>query len=518
MIDRVYRGWQPGGLIRYLFGPGRFNEHENPRVVATWDGRPDQWQRAATGPGKFDFDLRPLISALSAPMSAAGLPLVTPDPDNPEHARFFRTLPDGRRVAQQGPVFHVTLRNADDDRVLTDAEWGHIAEEMMHRSGVARRGDVGAPRWVAVRHDDDGIHIMATLVRQDTARRVHPQYYKRRLRAAAEAMEALYGVTSTAPADRTAAVAESRAEKEKAARAGRDVAARVEVRDAVAQAAAVSVDLDGFQQALESRGYGVELVRFPSGDLRGYKVARPEDVDRQGEPIWFSGSKLAADLSLPRLLRRWEQTRRGGMSPRARSNVAPVGADAGQWWVRYTLTAVDAARVGLQRDPSQVDGVAHAVGDVFAALDHGEGHVVSGHGARWDRAARAPYTPVPVTAVLAEDLRWAAWGLGSTGVGSSAALELLAALAALALQIAALHQHNGRVHQARAARRAARLDSGPVSPRPRAQPTQPIAARGPTQKRGRGSGETTARQGVRGQSWTQRTGPPSGPRRPTQGQ
>ena len=34
---KVVRGNDIGGLLRYLFGPGRANEHTNPHIVAAWD-------------------------------------------------------------------------------------------------------------------------------------------------------------------------------------------------------------------------------------------------------------------------------------------------------------------------------------------------------------------------------------------------------------------------------------------------------------------------------------------------
>ncbi|MCU1654613.1 MAG: hypothetical protein JWQ60_5762, partial [Pseudonocardia sp.] len=40
MIAKVSRGWRVGGLLRYLMGPGRANEHTEQRVVASWDGAP----------------------------------------------------------------------------------------------------------------------------------------------------------------------------------------------------------------------------------------------------------------------------------------------------------------------------------------------------------------------------------------------------------------------------------------------------------------------------------------------
>jgi hypothetical protein len=37
----------------------------------------------------------------------------------------------------------------------------------------------------------------------------------------------------------------------------------------------------------------------------GYAVALRDDCNAAGDTIWYSGSTLAADLSLPTLRRRW---------------------------------------------------------------------------------------------------------------------------------------------------------------------------------------------------------------------
>ena len=37
MIGKVTRGRDVGGLLRYLFGRGRRNEHIRPHLVAGWD-------------------------------------------------------------------------------------------------------------------------------------------------------------------------------------------------------------------------------------------------------------------------------------------------------------------------------------------------------------------------------------------------------------------------------------------------------------------------------------------------
>ena len=38
MIPNITRGARVGGLLRYLYGPGKREEHTNPHLVAAWDG------------------------------------------------------------------------------------------------------------------------------------------------------------------------------------------------------------------------------------------------------------------------------------------------------------------------------------------------------------------------------------------------------------------------------------------------------------------------------------------------
>ena len=44
-------------------------------------------------------------------------------------------------------------------------------------------------------------------------------------------------------------------------------------------------------------------------EVTGYAVALPGDAAEDGGPVWFGGGKLAADLTLPKLRRRWEPAR-----------------------------------------------------------------------------------------------------------------------------------------------------------------------------------------------------------------
>jgi hypothetical protein len=338
VITKVVHGWRVGGLISYLMGPGRAQEHVRPRVVASWDGRGAAWQPAQTGAGEFDLELGPMIRALRAPAIAAG-------------------LGESDDQGKRGYVWHCSARVAAGDRVLTDAEWGEVARELLDGSSVAARSDAGGPRWVAIRHADDHIHIAVVLVRQDTCRRFWPSHDYPRLRTAAQQIERRLGLAVTATADGTAARAPGRGEIEKARRQGREPA-RVELARAVRAASVTAAGLAGFVAALEVAGYRVEVRRAPSGDLLGYKVARADDVTAAGEPVFFSGSRLAPDLSLPRLMEAWDSAGRG--------SGAAVSLGAARRRVEAARAAVGSARRGGSGEDA--DGIVQATGAVVTAL------------------------------------------------------------------------------------------------------------------------------------------------------
>ncbi len=431
MITKVVHGWRVGGLIAYLMGPGRAQEHVRPRVVASWDGRDAAWQPPQLGDGESGRDLGPLIRALRAPAVAAGLP---------EHDD------EGKR----GYVWHCSARVAGGDRVLSDAEWAEVARELLDGAGVAARDDAGGPRWVAIRHADDHIHIAVVLVRQDTCRRIWPRRDYPRLREAAQRIERRLGLTVTASADGTAARAPSRGELEKARRQGREPA-RVELARAVRTAAVASSDIAGFVSALEGAGYLVELRRGPSGDPLGYKVARRGDVSAAGGVVFYSGSKLAPDLSLPRLVRGWEEAAQG--------SDAAVPVDAARRRVEGARAAVGAARRG--HGVEDADGIAHATRDVLTAMAGWSGEL-GGAAEAFDRAARPPRTAVAAPGPSGAGLRRVARQLvrrrGMLGVSDepgAAMVALAVAMAALLREIAAWQRERDREHQAAAARAAA---------------------------------------------------------------
>ena len=215
MIGKISapRGERVEPLIRYLYGPGRREEHTDPHLVAGW-WHPAELEPPLRADGKRDF--RRLLGLLCQPHAAMG------------------------SRAMQRPVWHCAVRAAPEDRMLSDEEWAQVACDVMHRTGLAPRGqEDDAVRWVAVRHGDDHIHIVAMLARQDRRRpRLSNDRY--RVREACLAAEERYGLRRTAAGDRTAAPPPSRAESEKAARNGRSEAPRVTLRREVSRAAAAA--------------------------------------------------------------------------------------------------------------------------------------------------------------------------------------------------------------------------------------------------------------------------------------
>lgn len=100
------------------------------------------------------------------------------------------------------PVWHCSVHNHPDDPVLSDEQWAPVAAAFLDGAGLAPAGDLAAVRWLAVRHGDDHVHLVATLVRQD-GRTVWPRHDYRRCQSVARGIEERLGLrpgirTSTA--------------------------------------------------------------------------------------------------------------------------------------------------------------------------------------------------------------------------------------------------------------------------------------------------------------------------------
>ncbi|MEU4583549.1 hypothetical protein AB0F92_15905 [Kitasatospora aureofaciens] len=201
----------------------------------------------------------------------------------------------------------------------------------MHATGIAPKGDTKACRWVAVRHNADHIHIVATLMRQDGRTPDNGRDFTRAQREARQ-IEIDYALRRVRSGDGTAAKRPTQAEQHRAKRLGQATTTREQLRTKVRLAVAASSTEEQFFLALDQFGVLFKESLLPSGDVKGYSVTLP------GETAWFSGSNLAPDLSLPKI-----RQRLAAIDPLSRK-LTPTAA-----WkqaVRTTETIPNALRTG----------------------------------------------------------------------------------------------------------------------------------------------------------------------------
>ncbi|MEU8958501.1 mobilization protein [Streptomyces sp. NPDC048518] len=304
MIPKIILGSGPDATRRtigYLFGKGRANEHIDPHLVASWNGfAPDPGRSSHRDPKDA---MAQLVAQLDQPVKMLG------------------------DKAPKDTVWHCPIRAAPEDPILTDAQWADIARRIVAAAGIAPDGDKEGCRWVAVRHADDHIHIAATLVRQD-GRRPERGYDQRAVQREAREVEVDYGLRRLKQGDGTGAKRPTSKEHFKAKRLGQDAATRDVLRLRVRRAVAAASDEAEFLALLEATGVTVRLKLGPSGDALGCNFALPDDTNDRGEPVFYAGSTLAPDLSLPKIRKSLATT-----SPE------PIAVRPGDPWHQATAAA-----------------------------------------------------------------------------------------------------------------------------------------------------------------------------------
>ncbi|MFG2224508.1 relaxase/mobilization nuclease domain-containing protein [Streptomyces sp. NPDC048644] len=337
MIPKIHKqGSKTIGLIRYLYGPGTHEEHVDPHLVAAFDP-------LAPDPGRDpQATYKQLQQLLDQPVNA---------------------LPKQRRPDKH--VWHLSVRAAPGDPVLSDEDWAAIARRMVAATGIAPDGDETACRWAAIRHADDHTHIIATLVRDD-GRRPRRHNEARRAQTECRRIEADYGLRRVTPGDGTAAKRPTSAERHKAERLGQTATSRELLREHVHRALAGAADETEFFDRLTAEGVRIKKRIAPSGDVLGYSVAVPGDRNGNQEPIWFSGSKLAPDLSLPKIRKRFAAVTDMPELPAA---LERSGASAPVRARHFAAEATDAALASMASDDDTA-AAAHLIGagEVIDAL------------------------------------------------------------------------------------------------------------------------------------------------------
>ncbi|NKS68262.1 relaxase/mobilization nuclease domain-containing protein [Rhodococcus hoagii] len=529
MIDKILRGWDAKGLVRYLMGKGNHNEHTMPTVIGAWQADPGALQPDRTGPGDFDFDpdsYNQLLEHINETAEAAGLPRRQPQQGEPGYTKH-------------GYVWHCSLSLGPEDGELSFEQWSEVARDVMDRTGISPVDDPGGCRWIAVHHGkskegNDHIHIAAVLVRQDTGRRFHPKDDFSKTRKVMREWEDRLGLRATAINDGTAAPATTRGEQEKAkkraelgydgfARGEAGAPAKVQLRQVVTETAAVSNSAEEFLANLRDQGVLVRLRRDEAGQVSGYAVADPEDRDqRTGKPIFFGGRKLAPELSWPRLERGW--TYAAPAPAAAEGAAAPARPHE---VIEGAAQKVRAAAAAVRDQTEPGEHVASSLQPLLSAWARvAEGAQKRGELTRaswdYDRAARSPRNaPTTVAGEAARALRESSRELSALGIVSgrgkqrAAGLELALAVSTLLLELAAWFEQSRQLHHADAALASARSiaqfgeSTNAVAPDARWKGVR-VPDQGRARDRAAARGNTTRPPFTK--PWTPpRTTPPQGP-------
>ena len=278
VANKGRRGSNTAGLLRYLFGRGRHNEHIDPHIVAAWDS---DWVRGETWGAEAEHPAG--RSRLAAELDA---------------------LMNGHQLAPpEGHVYHVVLSLPPADlpegeQRLPDAQWRTLVESAVAHMGLDQDGC----RWAAIHHGpsiegNDHIHLVVNTATADG--RITNLYRDwTRWRQWCRQVEDQHAWTATAPAGEGRSQATSYPELVRASKA-KHPSDRDRLRDLVSRAAAGTDSEIAFVSQL--RNQQVVVTGWPAeGPVTGYKVALPA-----AEPLWFAGSTLRRDLSLPRLRARW---------------------------------------------------------------------------------------------------------------------------------------------------------------------------------------------------------------------
>ena len=306
MIPNVVKGADMPGLVRYLTGRGRENEHTNPHVIGGDGILQSLYGADELGPK----DAARIAAYLDEPRRVFGTEIRTQvreqDPET------------GARKAtgtwREQHVWHCSL-SLPPGEVLSEQQWEQVSRELMDGMGFTAESGHAPARWVAIHHGaskggNDHIHIAASMVREDGTRwegRFRDWPTSQRV---CREVEQRHGLTVVqGPELGTASRGTRRVEARKQdAAPGRSTSAvlpREDLASRVRSAAVASTSEAEWVRRL--RGSGVVLKpRFAEGStdvVVGYRAA----LKGQGRLDFYGGGQLGRDLTLPRLREAWPQ-------------------------------------------------------------------------------------------------------------------------------------------------------------------------------------------------------------------
>lgn len=465
MIPNIVTGGDTGGLMRYLVGPGRANEHENPHVIAGSRDIVRKWGDWET------------ISVSQASEIATRLDAYMHETGTFPTGKTRRFNPATGQVEWTGEieathVWHCSLSLSPEEAALGDEVWGRIASDFMDEMGFTGSDGKAPCRWVAIHHGSaknggDHIHIAATIVREDGTK-WSPWYDQRRAQKACNVLEHRYGLLVVESREHgRGSRCDSAAAQNAAKRAGASRTDRAVLEERLRAAATASASEADFVR--QARRLGVRLhPRFAHGRtdiVVGYSAALRTENGQQTR--WWGGGRIARDLTLTQLRTRWEDTPTSALEaveawkghyPKRAPYDGPLWEDRiralGHFRAHLEqLSPTD--RVGLANASADIAGLLHA--QAITARTSGGRDMLERAAVQVGRCAQLKTRPtnkrlVDVGARMASDL---ALSIAAASSPHMAAVALAHAAVDLVQAIADLHEAAGQAATAAAIERDA---------------------------------------------------------------
>ena len=306
MIPHITKGSDLGGLLRYLTGPGRQNEHTHPHVIGG-DGFLQAWHgHAELGAGA----TADIAAYLDDPRRSYGVEMMAKawQQDPQTGARVPVLDKDGQQVWRDVNVWHCSLALPAGE-VLSADQWEQVTREFADGMNLTDAGGHSPVRWVAIHHGpskngNDHVHIAASMVREDGTR------WEGRFRDWPTAqrvcrdLEQRHGLTPVLGGQHgTATRGVTPIELADQQRSSAPLTQRDQLAQQVRAAAVASASEAEWLRRMRSGGVLV-MPRFAEGStdvVAGYRAA----LKGQQQLRFYGGGQLGRDLSLPRLRELW---------------------------------------------------------------------------------------------------------------------------------------------------------------------------------------------------------------------
>lgn len=477
MIPNIVSGGDTGGLMCYLVGPGRANEHENPHVIAGSRDIVRKWGDWET------------ISLSQASEIATRLDAYMHEMGTFPTGKVRRFNPATGQVEWTGKieanhVWHCSLSLSPEEAALGDEVWGRIASDFMDEMGFTGADGKAPCRWVAIHHGSaknggDHIHIAANIVREDGTK-WSPWYDQRRAQKACNVLEHRYGLLVVESREHgRGSRCDSAAAQNAAKRAGASRTDRALLEERLRAAATAAASEADFVRL--ARRLGVRLhPRFASGRtdiVVGYSAAlRTEDGQ---QTRWWGGGRIARDLTLTQLRTRWQDTPTSALEaveawkghyPKRAPYDGPLWEDrirALEYFRAHLEQLSPTDRVGLANASADIAGLLHA--QAITARTSGGRDMLERAAVQVGRCAQLKTRPTnkrlgDVGARMASDL---ALSIAATSNPHMAAVALAHATVDLVQAIADLHEAAGQAVTAAAIERDAQAVFDRVNTYPR---------------------------------------------------